>query len=404
MVTKLGIDALAFSFLCRNSASFLTFIAAMAGIYIHIPFCRQKCNYCNFYFSTSLHHKRDLVEGIALELIQRKAEFEGQTLSSIYFGGGTPSLLDESELMLLQDTLQAHYQIAANAEITLEANPDDLSKPMLYLLKSSFINRLSIGIQSFQEEDLRYMNRVHTAMEAEDAVKRSQDVGLINISLDLIYGTPTLSNADWIDNIRRVAALQVGHLSSYALTVEQNTLLHQSIKKGKHAPVDEVKSAEQMMILMETSPELGFEQYEISNFAQPDAIARHNSAYWFGDPYMGVGPAAHSFDGHHKRRWNVSSNMKYLQQLHAGQAFHEEETLSEEDRFNEMIMTGLRTKWGVSLQKISDQFGKDQREQIMAIMEEDYAGKYELKSEHLILNKEGRLLADAIAAELFMEK
>jgi oxygen-independent coproporphyrinogen-3 oxidase len=376
----------------------------MAGIYIHIPFCRQKCNYCNFYFSTSLLHKRDLVEGIALELLQRKSMFEGQVLSSIYFGGGTPSLLDEAELMLLQDTIYRHYQIADDAEISLEANPDDLSKTMLNTLKASAVNRLSIGIQSFQEEDLRYMNRVHSAMEGEDAVKRSQDVGLSNISLDLIYGTPTLNNAQWQQNITKAASLGVRHLSSYALTVEQNTPLFQSIKKGKLPAVDELKSAEQMMILMNIAPELGFEQYEISNFAQAGAIARHNSAYWFGEAYLGVGPAAHSFDGQLKRRWNVSSNMKYLQQLHAGGAYFEEEVLSMEDRFNEMIMTGLRTKWGVSLDKLQAEFGKENCEHMLPILEEQFAGTYQIENNQLKLNTAGKLLADAIAAELFQDK
>jgi len=376
----------------------------MAGIYIHIPFCRQKCNYCNFYFSTSLLHKRDLVEGIALELLQRKSMFEGQVLSSIYFGGGTPSLLDEAELMLLQDTIYRHYQIADDAEISLEANPDDLSKTMLNTLKASAVNRLSIGIQSFQEEDLRYMNRVHSAMEGEDAVKRSQDVGLSNISLDLIYGTPTLNNAQWQQNITKAASLGVRHLSSYALTVEQNTPLFQSIKKGKLPAVDELKSAEQMMILMNIAPELGFEQYEISNFSQAGAIARHNSAYWFGEAYLGLGPAAHSFDGQLKRRWNVSSNMKYLQQLHAGGAYFEEEVLSMEDRFNEMIMTGLRTKWGVSLDKLQAEFGKENCEHMLPILEEQFSGTYQIENNQLKLNTAGKLLADAIAAELFLDR
>ena len=288
----------------------------MAGIYIHIPFCKQAFNYCDFHFSTSMKMKVDLVKAIIQEIELRKDVFANKFISSIYFGGGTPSLLSKEELDMIFEKLYKSFTIDADAEITLEANPDDLTFEKIQQLKDSPVNRLSIGVQSFRDEDLKYMNRVHTAIEALNSIKMAQDAGFQNITIDLIYGTPGMSNEDWKYNLRKSFALNLSHISSYALTVEEKTPLYYQILKKNIAPVDEQQSADQFKILMDEMLRYGYEQYEISNFCKDNSYSKHNSSYWKKDHYLGLGPSAHSYFGN-SRLWNVSNNVKYIKALSA---------------------------------------------------------------------------------------
>ena len=284
----------------------------MAGIYIHIPFCKQACHYCNFHFTTSLLYKTDLVNALQKEMDLQKHFFENEKVETIYFGGGSPSLLETDEVKRLIDAAFEHFKIDNLKEVTLEANPDDLSEKKIKELKTSMVNRFSKGVQSFFDEDLIWMNRSHNAQQAERAVKAGQDAGFENITLDLIYGTPTLSNENWKQNLQKAIALQVPHISAYGLTVEEKTPLHKLILQHKKENVDENKSAEQMMLLIETLTAKGFDHYEISNFAKPNCYAVHNTNYWLGKKYLGIGPSAHSFNGKF-RQSNVSNNQKYIE-------------------------------------------------------------------------------------------
>ena len=373
----------------------------MAGLYIHIPFCKQACHYCNFHFSTSLKQKEVMVQAILQELVLRKAYIGGEILDTIYFGGGTPSLLTQTDLGLIFDKINQLYNIDKKAEITLEANPDDLSKEKLQALKNTPINRLSIGVQSFFEADLQFMNRAHTANEAITCIQNAQAIGFNNLTIDLIYGSPTTSNEQWQQNIQTVLDFDVPHISCYCLTVEPNTALAHFVKKGKAAPVDEEKAAQQFEILMTTLRTAGYEHYEISNFSKPDLHARHNSNYWLGATYLGIGPAAHSFNGI-SRQWNVANNAKYMQAITNNQPAFEKEILSNTQQYNEYILTALRTKWGCNLQKIAT-WGSDFEKHFQKISL-DYitAGYIQQKSNIFTLTDTGKLLADKIAMDLFV--
>ncbi len=375
----------------------------MAGIYVHIPFCRQACTYCNFHFSTSLKQKDALLEALLKEIKLQSEWLEGAAVETIYIGGGTPSLLSAEELMRLFDALFKTFKIGTLKECTLEANPDDLNVPYLRALRQTPVDRLSIGVQSFREEDLRYMNRAHTAQQSDYALKAAQDAGYTNLTIDLIYGTPGLSDAAWLENIRKMAALDIPHFSAYALTVEEGTALHHSILKKGAAPVDAAQSAEQAELLMQEAVKLGYEQYEISNFAKPDCYALHNTAYWQGTPYLGFGPSAHSFNGRDRRSWNVANNALYIQSLLAeGKIPFEEEVLTPEQRLNEYIMTSLRTMWGCDLAKVEREWGSDYRAALLRgagrFLE---GGKMILEAGKLALTREGKLFADGVAGELF---
>lgn len=379
----------------------------MSGIYIHIPFCKQACHYCDFHFSTSMKKAAEMVLALAKEIVMRKNELldcarsdKDELVETIYFGGGTPSRLQITELRLLIDAIYEHYKVVENPEITLEANPDDLSEEYLIALKQIGINRLSIGIQSFFEEDLQMMNRAHNSVEAKKCLELATQY-FDNISLDLIYGIPGMSNEKWKQNIETALRFNIPHISSYALTVEPKTALNKLIQTGKIAePKDEVAS-EHFMILVETLEQNGFVHYELSNFGKPDFFSKNNSAYWLGKKYIGIGPSAHSYDGI-SRSWNVANNSMYIKAIQENKLPNETEKLSVEDRYNEYIMTGLRTIWGVSLDRIQNEFGQD------------YLG-YLLKQSQKFLNDDllfiennilkptlkGKFLTDGIASDLF---
>mgnify|MGYP006167215737 FL=1 len=374
----------------------------MAGIYIHIPFCKQACHYCDFHFSTSLKHKDELLQCIHEELQLQRPYLENQTVETIYFGGGTPSLLSASELNKIIDTVHQNFEVLNQAEITLEANPDDLGIEKLKELRNTAINRLSIGVQSFFDEDLKWMNRAHQAQEAETAVKRAQDFGLENITIDLIYGYPLLSDEKWNNNIQKTIDLAIPHISSYSLTVEPQTALDSFIKKGQQKPLDEMQSATQFKFLIQELTQNGFEHYEISNFAKPNQYAKHNTNYWRGIHYLGIGPSAHSFNGQ-SRQWNIANNAKYIQEITLKKVPFTLETLSLENKFNEYIMTSLRTQWGIDLAKIELDFGINYKNKLLACADEYMNDNLlALDDEKLKLTPKGKLLADKIASDLFI--
>ncbi|RBQ10322.1 radical SAM family heme chaperone HemW [Pedobacter miscanthi] len=373
----------------------------MSGIYIHIPFCKKACHYCDFYFSTSLKYADEMVDAICREITMKKDRITGQ-VGSIYFGGGTPSILSQAALQKIFDTINHTFSVDAGAEITIETNPDDLTSQKLKELKQLPVNRFSVGIQSFYDEDLIWMNRAHQAREAEDCIKRSQDAGFENLTLDLIYGYPLLTNQKWLNNIQKAIELEVPHISAYALTVEPKTALAHAIKNKKQSPVSDNQSAAQFVILMDKLVEAGFEHYEISNFAKPNHYAVHNTNYWKGVDYIGIGPSAHGFNGQN-RYMNPANNALYIETLAQHKLPEIVEELSLNDRFNEYIMTSLRTMWGTDLQKINADFGKD-------FLEET---KYNLKNfedkdwliideDKIRLSQNGKLFADHIASELFV--
>ena len=379
----------------------------MAGIYFHIPFCKQACHYCNFHFSTSLRYKEEMVQAMLRELEARRLYLPDEPLDSIYFGGGTPSLLSEGELMAFFEAVSRYFRLSPKAEITLEANPDDLKPETLAALGRSPVNRLSIGIQSFAEEDLRFFNRAHDAHEARRCLDNARAAGFGDLTIDLIYGAPTTSHAQWAENLEIAFSYQIPHLSCYALTVEPRTALDHFIKKGKAPAVDEEQAARQFGYLVEATQAAGYEQYEISNFALPGRYAVHNSNYWTGAPYLGIGPSAHSFDGE-SRQWNVANNAKYLKAVGSGPPLneakgllYERETLSAEDRYNEYVMTGLRTKWGVHLDEIS-RIGPAFQQHFLRYADPLIAAdKLESNGDTFTLTPGARFMADGIAAELF---
>lgn len=373
----------------------------MAGVYIHIPFCKQKCHYCDFHFSTSLRNKTELLNALVSEINLQKNFLEREPINTVYFGGGTPSILSQKELMRLFDTLYESFSIANDAEITLEANPDDLHAQKIKELKETPVNRFSVGIQSFVEADLKFMNRAHNAKEALNSIKHVQDAGWQNITIDLIYGTPTLSDKDWGGNMHTAIELGVPHISAYALTVEERTALHHFIEHKKCAPVEEEKSARQFLQLMETLPKANFIQYEISNFGKEDFFSKHNSNYWKGEKYLGIGPSAHSFNGT-DRQWNVANNVRYIQQINQGIIPAEKEILSEKQRYNDYILTTLRTIWGTDSDFVKSRFSNDFGLFLTTSAQKWVDSKYILKKDTILtLSQKGRLMADHIAADLF---
>ena len=374
----------------------------MAGLYLHIPFCRQACHYCDFHFSTSLRLKEPLLCALLRELELRRDYLRGAELQSIYFGGGTPSVLEVEELERLLDKIFALHRVAPDAEITLEANPDDLSPEKCRRLAATPVNRLSIGIQSFHDEDLRFMNRAHDARQAHAALRAALDAGFENLTLDLIYGTPTLDDERWLDNLRQALSYGVPHLSCYSLTVEPRTALAAFIQQGKAPAPDEAAAARQFELLMDFAAAAGFEHYEISNFARPGFIARHNSAYWKGLPYLGIGPSAHSFDGR-SRCWNIAHNPRYIRALERGELPAQTETLTPAQRYNEYVLTGLRTRWGCTLEGVR-RFGEELPAHFLRAAEPHLrSGALLRRGECFALSRAGKLLADRIALDLFVE-
>jgi oxygen-independent coproporphyrinogen-3 oxidase len=376
----------------------------MAGIYLHIPFCKQACTYCNFHFSTSTKGKTELLDALLKELVLQKDYLGGDRVETVYFGGGTPSLLPAGEINRIMDTIGRYYRVDTLTECTLEANPDDLSPAYLKSLQGTAIDRLSIGVQSFREADLRYMNRAHNAQQADYAIKAAQDKGFSNLTIDLIFGTPGLRDTDWRHNLSQVTVLGIPHFSAYALTVEEGTLLDHNIRKKKSSPVDPAQSAAQFGIMTEQAVIMGYEQYEISNLALPGHHALHNTSYWQGVPYLGVGPSAHSFNGH-TRKWNVSNNALYTTNiLQHNRLISEEEILTPVQQLNEYIMTSLRTMWGCSLDKIAGTWDNSYAlalEKNSLVYQEK--GRMIQTERTLRLTPEGKLFADGIAGALFFD-
>ncbi|NNK11322.1 MAG: radical SAM family heme chaperone HemW [Flavobacteriaceae bacterium] len=373
----------------------------MAGIYFHIPFCKQACHYCDFHFSTTLKKKDEMLCALQKETVLRKEVYKGEALSTIYFGGGTPSVLSTEEIDMLIQTVMDHYSVEEDAEITLEANPDDLTPEKLLALSKSRVNRLSIGVQSFFEEDLKFMNRAHNAKQAIDSISRATKL-FDNISIDLIYGIPDSGSERWKQNLETALSFNIPHISSYALTVEPGTALQRFIAKGIVPDVDDEMAEEQFQELISTLEKAGFVHYEFSNFGKPGYFSRNNLAYWQGETYLGIGPSAHSFNGK-QRSWNISNNPLYIKALNESNLPEEIETLTQRDRYNEYIMTGLRTMWGVSLQKVKDEFGSHFEEYLLKQAETHLADRYLfLDGDTLLVTRQGKFLSDGLAANLFM--
>ncbi|MGQ7945596.1 radical SAM family heme chaperone HemW [Flavobacterium sp. WC2509] len=372
----------------------------MSGIYIHIPFCKQACHYCDFHFSTSMKKKEEMVLAIAKEIQMRKNEFQDEVVETIYFGGGTPSVLQISELRFLIDEVYKNYKVTENPEITLEANPDDLSSERIIELSKTPINRLSIGIQSFFEDDLKMMNRAHNSAEAKNCLEEATKY-FDNISLDLIYGIPGMSNEKWKQNIETALSFGIPHISSYALTVEPKTALNKLIQTGKIAKPNDELAQEHFTILVETLEANDFIHYELSNFGKENYFSKNNSAYWLGKNYIGIGPSAHSYDGI-SRSWNVSNNSLYLKSIQEDKLPNEIEILSLADRYNEYIMTGLRTIWGVSLNRIEAEFGIEYldylQKQAQKFLSDDLLS---IDNNILKPTSKGKFLTDGIASDLF---
>ncbi len=372
----------------------------MGGIYIHIPFCKRACHYCDFHFSTALSDRQQMVDAIIKELSLRKDELMG-SVESIYFGGGTPSLLSEKQLTSILDALFSHFDVEPTAEITLEVNPDDLNPTRIKSYKQMPINRFSVGIQSFFDEDLNYLGRVHNSHEALRSLELIRDSGFENFNVDLIYGMPQLTKERWLENLEIVGKLEVTHLSCYSLTVEQNTALaYQILKNRKQAP-KENRTLAHFELLNKWAREEGYNFYEVSNLAKPGFEAVHNSNYWKAKQYIGIGPSAHSFDGD-TRSWNCADNKKYMKAITLGELPSEKEFLSLTDRYNEYIMTGLRTSWGVKLNDISTTFGISYYNHVLSTVQTLPSGHIVFKDNTLLLTSSGRLVSDSIIASLFI--
>ncbi|MFT3795038.1 radical SAM family heme chaperone HemW [Flavobacterium sp.] len=372
----------------------------MAGIYIHIPFCKQACHYCDFHFSTSMKHKEAMVSALAHEMQLRQNELGGETIETIYFGGGTPSILSVGEINFLIESVYRTFSVSENPEITLEANPDDLSSSQILELTNTPINRLSIGIQSFFDDDLNMMNRAHHSIEAQQSLAEATR-HFDNISIDLIYGIPGMSDERWRQNIETALSYNIPHISSYALTVEPKTALKKLIQTGKiAAPKDEVAQSH-FQILVDTLQTNGFVHYELSNFGKEGFFSRNNSAYWLGKKYLGIGPSAHSYDGV-SRSWNMANNSMYLKSLAENKLPNETEILTVADRYNETVMTGLRTIWGISLQRLEKEFGEEYLAYLLEQSQRFVAdGLLSIENGVLRTTPKGKFLADGLASDLF---
>ncbi len=374
----------------------------MFGIYLHIPFCEKACNYCDFHFSTSFKVKNQLLDCINKELEIRNHELLGD-VKTIYFGGGTPSVLSKNELVSILNQIKKNYSIANDVEITFECNPEDLSEKKLNELKESGVNRLSIGIQSFDNSVLKWMNRAHTANKAIACIDLAQKIGFKNISIDLIYGVPLFLNRNWKSDIEKAIQLNVQHISSYNLTKEKHTSLHNDVSKGKYLMPNQEVCSDQYQQLIENLAKSGFNQYEVSNFSLKGFESKHNSSYWSSIAYLGIGPSAHSYDGENIRRWNVSNNKKYIEGLVDNVDYFERETLAKFEMANEIILLGLRSDLGVSLKKIksllNDNQYQDFNKQVDLFKKKDLIKQNKNK---LLVDSKSRILADYIARELFI--
>jgi oxygen-independent coproporphyrinogen-3 oxidase len=377
----------------------------LAGIYIHIPFCKKACFYCDFHFSVSFKQKNEIVNTISQEIEIRKDFIdEGEVLESIYFGGGTPSVLTEKEIAKLLDKVKTSFLVSENVEVTFECNPDDLSLEYLKDLKDAGINRLSIGIQSFNDEHLKWMNRSHSNDQSTIAIQNAAEVGFTDITIDLIYGLAQLSIEEWEQTIDNALALPINHLSAYSLTLEENTPYNKLVNQKKYEKPNDDLASEHFALLINKIEAKGWNHYEVSNFCKDENYSRHNTSYWQNIKYLGIGPSAHSFDGVN-RYWNVNNNTQYLELISSKGNAYEMEELSKRDRLNETILTGLRTKWGINLAQIKDDFGYDIKILFADDLKQWLAQSWvEEWDDRLKLNAEGFLFADYIASELFLLK
>ena len=374
----------------------------MAGIYLHIPYCKQKCTYCNFHFSTNTKNVNEMINAMLIEIENKKDYLFNKEIETIYFGGGTPSFIQTSHINSLIKKIFSLYQVKADAEITLELNPDDISENKLRELKSTGINRLSIGVQSFHDEDLKFMNRSHDGNMARNSIAIAKKLGFKNITIDLIYGLPNLSNKKWEANLNTVKQLKINHFSAYALTVEPKTKLDYLIKNKKLEPISDEKIEEHFKILQKSSERIGFVQYEISNFCKDKVISKHNSSYWKKKKYIGIGPSAHSFNGN-SRQWNIKSNSKYVLKIKSQQKYYEIEKLSENEKYNEYVLTTLRTMWGVNQKYLNKNYNKKINLKFTALIKKWIeSGDVIRENENFKLSKKGMLMADGIASDLFV--
>lgn len=375
----------------------------MAGLYFHIPFCKQKCHYCNFYSVANTKYRDGFVHALLNEVVSRKDYVDAETVNTIYFGGGTPSMLTSSEINKIIEKTSEHYKLSDKVEITLEANPDDLSEDKIKALKNETqVNRLSMGIQSFFDDDLLYLNRVHNGKQAFKAIELSQKHGFNNMTIDLIYGIPTLTNAKWKENLKQFFSFDLPHLSSYSLTVEPKTALNTLIKKGKMQDIDDLQSIGHFKILLEETEKQNYIHYEISNFAREGYYSKHNSIYWLGGHYIGFGPSAHSYNGN-SRQWNVSDLRQYVEADKVGKIVSEKEILTKDQQYNEYVMTSLRTSWGCDKEHILNGFGEKYKTYFDSNCKQFIIeGKLRKEGNKYFLTAKGKLFADGIAAELFI--
>lgn len=374
----------------------------MAGIYLHIPYCKQACHYCDFHFSTNLNTKSDLIEAILKEIELQKEYLDGEIIETIYFGGGTPSILDTQELISILTTIEENFAIDEHPEVTLEANPDDLTNEKLNELKSAGINRLSIGIQSFDDKILKSFNRAHDAKMASSAIQEAQQLGFENISIDLIFGVPSQSVEDLRNDLRQALKYNTQHISIYGLTIEENTVFGKWEKQKKLTPLDEDMAARHLEVIMERLEEAGYIQYEISNFCLQGFESKHNSSYWYGKKYLGIGPAAHSYNGT-ERQFNIPHNIKYIKKLQANELSFDKEVLTKEDHINEFILTQLRLKQGINLNRLREKFSFDLLSQRKVEIDQFTQTKMlETAGDFIRLTPKGKLLADFITEKLII--
>lgn len=376
----------------------------MAGIYIHIPFCKQACHYCDFHFSTSLKTKEEFLLALQREIGSRTNEISDQKIETIYLGGGTPSILTADEVKMIIEWIYNQFNVVNEPEITLEANPDDLTKSKVREWRTTAINRFSIGVQSFSNADLNYLNRAHSADEADAGIKAIQDAGIENITIDFIYGIPGSTELVWDSNLNKAIELGIPHISAYALTLENDTPLFHLIKRKKLSGLDDDLLADQYHQMLRVLRNAGFEQYEISNFSQPGMRSRHNSSYWAGKPYLGFGPSAHSYDGERIRRWNISNNIKYIRGILEKGGCFESEVISDTDKMNEVLLTRLRLLEGLGLNDFENRFGTDFKNQLIHSISFISKKYYEIENDHILLTDEGKLISDRLISNLFFSK
>ncbi len=374
----------------------------MAGIYIHIPYCKQQCTYCNFHFRIAQKDKLEMLKSMHKEIKERKDFLNGKEVSSIYFGGGTPSILSISEIKHLIQTIYTLYSVNEDAEITVECNPDDLTDPKLSSYKKIGVNRLSIGVQSFADADLKFMNRSHNAKEAIKSIELAKKVGFENITIDLIYGLPNQTLKQWRKNLDIMFSLGIQHFSAYSLTIEEKTALYHLVKNEKVKVLSDKKTISQFNLLQVKAKEQGFIHYEISNFGKQGYFSKHNTAYWTGNHYLGIGPSAHSFNGT-SRRWNISSNKKYIEGVLANSSYSETENLTNDQQYNEYIFTSLRTIWGIDKATILKRYGNEIALYFLKEIKKWEAKKYIVAVSNIYtLTSKGKIFADAIASDLFI--